>query len=75
MFPLAEAAIPAYLTKEGAIINLLRETQFYGLGKLEERIQRIIAGKVNPIVQSQVGTTAPSSPIKRYKFMVSSEVK
>ncbi|KIM22409.1 hypothetical protein M408DRAFT_41835, partial [Serendipita vermifera MAFF 305830] len=38
IFPLPDAAIPPYMTKEVAIKNLHRDAQFYCLGKLEEKI-------------------------------------
>lgn len=39
ILPLADDAIPSYMTKDAALTNLLREAQFYSLQMLVDRIQ------------------------------------
>jgi len=39
IIPLADTAIPYYMTREGALANLLREAQFYCLQMLVDRIE------------------------------------
>ena len=63
IIPLADTAIPWYMTKEGALNNLLREAEFYCLQILVDKIE---------ITQSEKTTTIPTqgqAPVlKRYKF-------
>jgi hypothetical protein len=40
VLPLADNAIPSYMTKEVGLLNLFLEAQYYGLQQLEERIRR-----------------------------------
>lgn len=67
VFPLPDAAIPPYMTREGAVANLLREAQFYGLARFEERIQEVIE---EAATQSRVATDSSNARPKRYKFSV-----
>jgi hypothetical protein len=60
ILPLRDSFIPPYMTKEVALSNLLREAQFYGLQKLEEKIIEVV---LRPY---------PSSASKTYKFAVHS---
>jgi hypothetical protein len=67
ILPLAEAAIPMYMTKEVALVNLLRESQYYGLQRLEERIKCHRPGIAN--LTAEMPPPQASSP-KAYKFAV-----
>jgi hypothetical protein len=39
ILPLADQFVPPYMTKEGALNNLLKEATFYGLWNLQAKIQ------------------------------------
>ena len=39
VLPLPEQCIPPYMTKEGALVNLSKEAQFYGLWDLQKKIE------------------------------------
>jgi len=67
ILPLADAAIPTYMTKEVALINLFRESQYYGLQRLEERINHQWPGIVK--LAAEMPPTQASSP-KAYKIAV-----
>lgn len=64
IFPLPDAAIPPYMTKEVAIKNLRRDAQFYCLEKLEEKLKEFEL--MSPKGGTGVRRDSPSA--KRYKF-------
>jgi hypothetical protein len=71
ILPLADAAIPMYMTKEVTLINLFRESQYYGLQRLEERIKHHQPGIAK--LAAEMPPPQESSPTpKAYKFGVRS---
>lgn len=63
IFPLPNSAIPHYMTRAGAITNLLLEAQYYGLERLEEKIRAVQSESAYGVTPTTVGRT--------YKFGVS----
>ncbi|KIM23615.1 hypothetical protein M408DRAFT_77306 [Serendipita vermifera MAFF 305830] len=62
ILPLADTAVPWYMTKEGALDNLLSEAQYYCLQKLVDKIRAEMSEAPKSVVTIK--------PIKRYKFWV-----
>lgn len=54
-FPIPESFVPSYMTKEGALKNLLKDAQFFRLARLEELTwkeinKRVIDGPAGEII-------------------------
>ena len=45
--PIPDSFVPQYMTKEGALKNLLNDAQYFGLTRLEELIQEEINRRMN----------------------------
>lgn len=67
IFPLPDSRIPSYMTKEVTITNLLREAQFYTLGRLEDRINTFQRETSQSFSLANAHAN-PETPIKMYKF-------
>ncbi|KIM22407.1 hypothetical protein M408DRAFT_27711 [Serendipita vermifera MAFF 305830] len=63
IFPLPDAAVPPYMTKEVAIKNLRHDAQFYCLGKLEGTIKDL----EQTSVKKEVKNGGKSPLARRYK--------
>ena len=63
ILPLAPAAIPPYMTMEGALANLLTEAQYYSLQLLEEKIRDFLS--------HDASTKLRKDAVRTYKFAVS----
>lgn len=64
ILPLPDQWIPPYMTKEGALKNLYKEAQFYGLWNLQNRIDEFRASEARLSRMSSRSTASQ----KRYKL-------
>jgi hypothetical protein len=48
VFPIPDSFVPAYMTKETMMENLIMETRFYGLRNLETKIGEFMQKATNP---------------------------